>query len=75
MSEPTKISRAAASHIALAMYSGEPCRVCGDLLTREVLSDAVFAGYSDCSRSRAAHGECWREGKPKSEWAFPKDAA
>jgi hypothetical protein len=63
----------AAEVVALLMYGGEPCRICGEAITRDDLREAVFAGYSEGSESRSAHGPCWREGKPKAEWAFPVD--
>ena len=46
--------------LALSFYAGEPCRICGELLTMEDLNDgAVFAGYSDDNSSRSAHRQCW----------------
>ena len=46
--------------IALGMYVGEPCRICGLLLTViDVKDGAVFAGYSKDNKSRAAHKICW----------------
>lgn len=46
--------------IALSMYVGEPCRICGCLLTViDVRDGAVFAGYSKDNKSRAAHKLCW----------------
>ena len=46
--------------IALSMYVGEPCRICGCLLTvNDVKAGAVFAGYSKDNKSRAAHKLCW----------------
>lgn len=50
-----------ATGIALAMYSDEPCRICGKLLSREDMNDA-------------AHGHCWNSNQPKQEWAYPHDA-
>lgn len=55
------------------MYSDEPCRICGKLLSEDDLNDAVYAGYSQGDKSRAAHGECWRANLPKDEWAYPTD--
>ena len=47
-------------NIALSMYVGEPCRICGCLLTViDVRDGAVFAGYSKDNKSRAAHKLCW----------------
>lgn len=52
--------RELASRIAIRMYADEACRICGQILTVEDLSDAKFAGYSDDHKSRSAHGTCWR---------------
>lgn len=72
-----EISKESASKIALAMYAGEPCRICGELINPEELEDLIYAGYSKGNKSRSAHGSCWakyQEGeKPKEEWAFPED--
>lgn len=47
-------------NIALSMYTGEPCRICGRILTMDdVRAGAVFAGYSKDNKSRAAHKLCW----------------
>jgi hypothetical protein len=61
--------------LALAVYAHEPCRVCGRLIGLGEVAAAVFAGYSACGTSRAAHGPCWRGRPPKPEWAYPEDAA
>lgn len=61
--------------LATSMYVGEPCRICGRNLTAKDMAEAVFAGYSACDRSRAAHGHCWCSATPKEQWAFPVDAA
>ena len=45
-----------AARIALAMYEGEPCRICGKPITNA--ADAVFVGYSADNKSRAAHEKC-----------------
>lgn len=46
--------------LALAMYANEPCRVCGQLITRDDLHNgAVFAGYNQANTARAAHKPCW----------------
>lgn len=52
----------------LNMYANEPCRICGELITREQVNDIVFAGYSQDNSSRAAHGECWEKNIPVEEW-------
>ena len=43
--------------LALSFYAGEPCRICGELLTMKDLNDG--AGYSDDNSSRSAHRQCW----------------
>lgn len=54
--------------LAVSMYTNEPCRICGELLTMEDMRNgAVFAGYSNDNAARSAHGSCWR--------AYPSDAA
>ena len=56
--------------IAIGMYVGEPCRICGIALTREdIEAEAVFVGYSQDNTSRAAHKACWDKGLPQEEWA------
>lgn len=63
---------------ALSMYANEPCRVCGVLLTNEDVHTegrVVFAGYSHDNKSRCAHKACWDQNYPKSQWAYPLDAA
>ena len=46
--------------LALAMYSGEPCRICGHNLTLDdIKAGAIWAGYSKDHRSRVAHKSCW----------------
>lgn len=52
--------REMAAKLAISMYAGEPCRICGREITVDDLEIAVFAGYSDDSKSRVAHGLCWR---------------
>ncbi|HLL74850.1 MAG TPA: hypothetical protein VK421_06260 [Pyrinomonadaceae bacterium] len=69
------LSKERARRLILPMYAGEPCRVCGRLLTMADLeAGAVFAGYSAGNKSRGAHASCWTAGVPKSAWAFPDDA-
>lgn len=64
----------AAVNLAMEVYVNEPCRICGELVKLEDLGRLVFAGYSATNYSRAAHGKCWEQEKPKSEWAYPEDA-
>jgi len=59
--------------MALSMYEGEPCRVCGQTITDA--SKAVYAGYSLGDKARSAHEHCWDKNTPKSQWAYPNDAA
>lgn len=58
--------------VALSMYVGEPCRICGVLLTWETIREAVWAGYSKDSAARAAHKECW-ENNPMVDDQVPKE--
>jgi hypothetical protein len=57
--------------VAVGMYANEPCRICGKLLEVSDLDTAVFAGYSEDSKSRAAHKVCWEARPPQSKWAYP----
>lgn len=66
-----RIKKTTAAHIALSMYADEPCRICGEMITTDDLSTAVFAGYSIDSRSRSAHKPCWDKQLPTQEWAIP----
>jgi hypothetical protein len=59
--------------IALQMYLGEQCRICGKKIQPEDLNDLIFAGYSADSSSRYAHKECWDKNIPKEQWAFPPE--
>lgn len=65
--------RRIAAAMALSMYAGEPCRICGELITTDGVKTAVFAGYSE-SGARAAHKPCWDKypsdeaGTPRPEW-------
>ena len=47
--------------LVLSMYSNEPCRICGRLISMEDIHDdrVVFAGYSDDNKSRTAHKLCF----------------
>ena len=67
-------SRNHLDNMAMAMYVNEPCRICGELIKPDDLSELIFAGYSAIGYSRAAHGKCWKLEKPKSEWVYPQDA-
>lgn len=65
----------------LAMYEGEPCRVCGkpikmaDITSEDQSLGVVYAGYSICSKSRSAHTVCWNENKDRADtWAYPESA-
>lgn len=58
--------------VAMAMYVNEPCRICGKSIEPSDLDELVFAGYSTGNKSRSAHAECWKQNKPKSEWAYPE---
>jgi hypothetical protein len=44
----------------LLMYSNEPCRICGRLLTVDDIETAVFTGYSEDNKERSAHERCWQ---------------
>jgi hypothetical protein len=71
-----EVKKMIALGLALGQYVGEPCRVCGEAITAESFKDGlVFAGYSEDSRSRAAHQSCWDKRLPKDRWAFPVDAS
>ena len=65
------------ARIALSMYTGEPCRICGAMLTMEDMENgAVFAGYSIDNAACSAHKECWQrspmvDGKPGRDWVHP----
>ena len=46
--------------VALFMYSGEPCRICGREITyRDVKNGAVYVGYNEDNTSRSAHKRCF----------------
>jgi hypothetical protein len=67
------VSRKSAEQLALAMYEGEPCRVCGEIITDA--SKCVYAGYSLGNKARSAHKVCWDKNLDKSQWAYPTDDA
>lgn len=51
-----------AINIALRMYTGEPCRICGEEITMDDIDNgAVFAGYNEDNAARSAHRECWEK--------------
>jgi len=66
-------TREAVAKLALAMYEGEPCRICGEPITDA--TKAVYAGYSLGDKARSAHKVCWGKNLPRSEWAYPQDAS
>lgn len=57
-----------AYRIALGMYAGEPCRICGEPITTSDIHDAVYAGYSADNKARVAHKACWDKHLPIREW-------
>lgn len=59
--------------LVMSFYVGEPCRICGMLITKDDLNKLVYAGYSKNNQARSAHGKCWQENKPKSEWVYSED--
>lgn len=61
------------TQVALSMYTKEPCRICGVLITDQDLSELVFAGYSKHNQARAAHGVCWqtRGQDEPTTWSYP----
>ena len=65
-----EVAKGRAREIAIGMYVGEPCRVCGlPILRQHIEEGAVFAGYSSDSKARSAHAFCWKAEIPQSEWA------
>lgn len=73
--ELTDENREYMAEIALSMYSNEPCRICGELLTIDDLHNgAIYAGYSVDNKSRTAHSLCWNKNIEKGLWAYPLDA-
>jgi hypothetical protein len=62
------MSRKDATKMALAMYEGEPCRICGKTITDA--TKAVYAGYSADNKARSAHKTCWNEKIPASKWVY-----
>jgi hypothetical protein len=69
----TTAKEAAANKMALAMYEGEPCRICGETIIDA--TKAVYAGYSLGDKARSAHKVCWGKGIPQAQWAYPQDAS
>jgi hypothetical protein len=66
-----KINLDDAQAIALAMYKGEPCRICGYKIGD---FDAVYAGYSKDNLARSAHTVCWNSNVPRKNWKYPEDS-
>ena len=71
----TLIDRETAYKMAMAMYTNEPCRICGQLITADDVKTAVFAGYSPDDKARSAHRECWDSGLPSHRWQYPPEVA
>jgi hypothetical protein len=69
------ITTGEATQITVLMAVNSPCRICGEKLTNEDLDEAYYAGYSKCNTALLAHEKCWESNKPKTEWAYPEDAA
>lgn len=65
-------AKESAVKLALVMYEGEPCRVCGENISDA--TKAVYAGYSAGNEARSAHKSCWEKNTPKSLWAYPQDS-
>lgn len=72
-----KITQSNKAHLldaALSTYTGEPCRICGKVISMDDMRDgAVFAGYSADNAARAVHAQCWQkspspDGTPNSDW-------
>ena len=55
--------------LALAMYEGTPCRVCGEPMTMKSLHTAVWAGASKGDTAVIAHRECFVMKRDEAEWA------
>jgi len=76
--ELTPKNRKQAFEAAISMYI-EPCRICGEMLTRKDLDTAVWAGWGlreDGKSSRVAHLSCWETRKDdQANWAFPTDGS
>ena len=64
------VSKETAIKLALSMYEGEPCRICGGLIVDA--SKAVYAGYSKGNAARSAHKTCWDKNTPQAQWAYPE---
>lgn len=67
-----KIDRNHAVFLALAAYANEPCRICGEMITMQQVTNehVVFAGYSSNNEARSTHKECWDKNIPMSEWKY-----
>ena len=68
-----QVDKKFAASMMINMYTNEPCRICGKLITKDDLNELKFAGYSECSKARAAHGSCWENhGKDDTKtWKYP----
>ena len=64
-------TKEAVVRLALSMYEGEPCRICGEVITDA--TKAVYAGYAFGNKARSAHKICWDKNTPKTQWAYPVD--
>lgn len=50
-------------------YTGEPCRICGELIHHEDVP--VFAGYCRKGVTRATHRDCWEDRGLEHTWVHP----
>lgn len=72
--EITPENKDALTRLAVSMYAGEPCRICGELITMDdMYNGAVYAGYSADNAARTAHKDCWQrspgiDDKPNKDW-------
>lgn len=55
--------------LAMSLYVGEPCRICGKNITQGDLQSIVWAGSSADFKARSAHEDCWKNNKDKKSWA------
>lgn len=60
--------------MAMSFYVGEPCRICGETITKDDLQELVYAGYAKDNKARSAHGKCWNDNKDnKAQWVYSED--